>query len=63
VALWWTGKGDTSKVQVIQGSNPMKLYSTKRLRYKMWYRTPENQTVKVFATQFATVFLGLLVVL
>jgi len=58
MALWWAGKGDTSKGYVIQGSNPMQLDSTKRLRYAMWDRTSENQTVKVFATQFATGFLG-----
>ena len=57
MALWWAGKGDSSKGYVIQGSNPMQLDSTKRLRYAMWDRTTENQTMKVYAAQFGTSFL------
>jgi hypothetical protein len=57
MALWWAGKGDSSKGYVIQGSNPMQLDSTKRLRYAMWDRTTENQSIKVYAAQFGTSFL------
>ena len=58
LALWWTGTGDATKGYVIQGSDPMQADSTKRLRYATWDKTTADQTVKVYAAQFATSFLG-----
>ncbi|NBQ52375.1 MAG: hypothetical protein EBU49_02175 [Proteobacteria bacterium] len=58
MTLWWAGSQDSSKGYVIQGANPMARDSMKRLRYAQWDRTGTTQTVKVYATQFATTFLG-----
>ena len=58
MTMWWAGSGDSSKGYLIQGSNPMQTDTMKRLRYAMWDKTTADQTVKIFATQFATTFLG-----
>lgn len=58
MTLWWAGSQDASKGYVIQGANPMASDSMKRLRYAQWDRTGTTQTVKVYATQFGTSFLG-----
>ncbi|MEI6398675.1 MAG: hypothetical protein WCO71_07890, partial [Pseudomonadota bacterium] len=58
LAMWWAGSADASKGYVIQGSNPMAVdKDVKRLRFAQWDKTTTDQTVKIFASQFATTFL------